>query len=296
MGKRKKINELREELKLSGASPFALTEAYKAVRTNLLFSLAADSRTTFLISSPGVGEGKSTTSANLAITLAQTSAKVLLIDADLRKPTQHKIFRVDNSHGLSSFLVGMESLAESLKSNVEPRLDLFPSGPTPPNPSELLGSKNMGILLQKLEEHYDYILIDTPPVNVVSDALVLSGKTAGVALVVKHCSTAYEELRRAIEAIQFANSRVLGVILANVDESKDSYTRGYNKYGYSKRYGYGYGTENQESGFAEPVTEKRKVSSAYPEASVENQAPTAKEPLTDAARQAVFQRRPEDRK
>lgn len=234
MAKKRKGSALnRTEARLNKNTPFSIVEAYKAIRTNLLFALAATDGKTIVVSSSNPGEGKSVTSANLAITLAQTSARVLLIDADLRKPTQHTIFGVENSHGLSKFLVGMESLAESLKPSVETRLDLLTSGPTPPNPAELLGSRNMNILLKKLEEHYDYIIIDSPPVNMVTDGVVLSAKTAGILLVAKHNVTSYEELKRALDAVKFAKANVLGVVISQyVDENKALYNAYYHrKYG-----------------------------------------------------------------
>lgn len=244
--KKKQIHSKNSERKLDKNTPFAVTEAYKTVRTNVIFSLAANNHKAFVVSSANAAEGKSTTSANLAITLAQTSARVLLIDADLRKPTQHKIFQVDNRHGLSNFLVGLESLADALHANVEPKLDLLTSGPIPPNPSELLGSKNMGILLEKLEEHYDYIVIDSPPVNVVADALVISAKTAGVVLVAKHCSTTYDDVGSAVDAIRFANSNILGVIFNDMlDTNNGMYYKGYKKY---RRYG-GYGKYGTDYGY-----------------------------------------------
>ena len=109
----------------------------------------------------------------MAITLAQTSARVLLVDADLRKPIQHKIFQVDNSNGLSRLLIGFETLGESLKRDVEPGLDLLTSGPIPPNPSELLGSQNMSTFIEKMHQFYDYIIIDSPPINIVTDSILL---------------------------------------------------------------------------------------------------------------------------
>ena len=285
--KKTRIHNSSFEMKLDNETPFAVTEAYKTVRSNIIFTLAADEKKSFVVSSANEGEGKSTTSANLAITLAQTSAKVLLIDADLRKPTLHKIFQLENSHGLSRFLVGLEPLTEAVHTNVEPKLDLLTAGPTPPNPSELLGSKNMGILLDKMQEHYDYIVIDSPPINVVTDALVLSVKTAGVVMTVKYGDTTYDDVGRAVDAVRFANSNVLGVIFNNVDSFADGkyyykgYKRygryGYRRYGYSRygysRYGYGrygrsyayqYGsTPSDKSGEAEKGTDAK--SSAAPQ-------------------------------
>lgn len=288
--KKKQIRNQDSECKIDSNTPFAIVEAYKTVRTNVIFSLAACENKTFIVSSANAGEGKSTTCANLAITLAQTSARVLLIDADLRKPTQHKIFQVENSHGLSGFLVGLESLADSLHANVEPKLDLLTSGPLPPNPSELLGSKNMGVLLEKLEEHYDYIIIDSPPVNLVADALVLSDKTAGVVLIAKHCSTTYDDIEKAADAIRFANSNVLGVIFNDVtEENRKGYYKGYKKYG---RYGtyekYGYGAQPRRSESNAGGRTPSQTSFPSPD-TVGTRTPVSEQ----ARQQAVFQRHPE---
>lgn len=283
--KKKHIHDTSFEYRLNRDTPFAVTEAYKTVRTNVIFSMAADGHKTVVVSSANEGEGKSTTSANLAITLAQTSARVLLIDADLRKPVQHKIFNVDNSHGMSKFLVGLESLSDALHVNIEPRLDLLTAGPTPPNPSELLGSKNMAILLDKLEEHYDYIIIDSPPINVVADALVLSAKTAGVVLVAKHCSTTYDDIGRAIDSIKFAGTNVLGVIFTNVEDLKQGkHYKNYRDYkGYSEY-------------TAQPEYKRNDMSESIKQASlsIPKAAPKENSSVLAERSQAVFQRRPEE--
>ncbi|MCI9414841.1 MAG: CpsD/CapB family tyrosine-protein kinase [Clostridiales bacterium] len=220
--------------RLSAATPFQVTEAYKTVRTNLLFSLASAQSKVVLVSSALPSEGKSTTCANLAITMAQTAARVLLIDADLRKPTQHKIFKLHNGKGLSRLLVGFDTLTDALHPDVEPGLDVITAGPMPPNPSELLGSENMQVLLDNLKDHYDLILIDTPPVNVVSDALVLAGDTLGVVLVARQKQTTYDELDKALESIKFAKTNVVGVVLVDVKESVkiNGYYKSYKSYDY----------------------------------------------------------------
>lgn len=205
------------EHRLSEKSSFRTQESYKTIRTNLQFAMAGSDKKSIVISSSFPAEGKSITCANTSITLAQTAKRVLLIDADLRKPTQHKIFRVDNSHGLSTILVGFDKLGEAMHKDVDKNLDLITAGPIPPNPSELLGSNRMDILLEKLNEFYDYIVIDTPPVNVVTDAVVLAAKTAGVALVSRQNITTFDEIKKALDAISFAKAKVLGVIVNDVD-------------------------------------------------------------------------------
>ncbi|MCI8554012.1 MAG: CpsD/CapB family tyrosine-protein kinase [Clostridiales bacterium] len=224
--------------RISANTSFQVTEAYKTVRTNLLFSLASAQSKVVLVSSALPSEGKSTTCSNLAITAAQTAARVLLIDADLRKPTQHKIFKLNNNKGLSRLLVGFDSLTDALHTDVEPGLDIITTGPLPPNPSELLGSENMQVLLDKLKEHYDLILIDTPPVNVVSDALVLAGDTLGVVLVARQKQTTYDELDKALESIRFAKANMAGIILVDVKESM-KLNSSYKSYKY-KSYDYEY--------------------------------------------------------
>lgn len=229
---------------VGGEMPFAVSEAYKTVRTNMLFSLASMGQKAVVISSPLPAEGKSVTCANLAIALAQTSAKVMLIDGDLRRPTQHKLFGVDNTKGLSNMLAGFESVADSVKRNVYNNLDLVTAGALPPNPSELLGSKNMEMFIKKMEEYYDYILIDSPPINIVTDAVVISKNTAGIMMVVRSQQTTIDELHSAISTIKAASSSVLGVVVTDVDRRVKSsyYGRKRSKYYYyDGEYGYGYG-------------------------------------------------------
>lgn len=216
--KRKKARPFIPINKLSKITPFQIQEAYKLMRTNLMFSLSAKENNAIVFSSPMPSEGKSTTCSNLAITMAQTGAKTLLVDADLRKPVQHKVFRVNNAKGLTTLLAGFDTLAEVLHANVESNLDLIPSGPIPPNPSELLGGENMGRLLVALQENYDYIFLDTPPINVVTDALVLSRQTAGVVLVGRQKQTTHDELSRAIAALEFAGVSILGLVVNGMKE------------------------------------------------------------------------------
>lgn len=261
MGKNKKNKRLNIVLnRLSENTPFAIREAYKSIRTNLLFSLAPLGGKTVVVSSAMPNEGKSTNCGNLAIALAQTSAKVLLIDGDLRKPTQHKFFEVDNSKGLSNLLVGFDSVADAVKRNVVKSLDLITAGALPPNPSELLGSENMKMFLKKMEEYYDYILIDSPPVNIVTDAVVLSKYAAGILMVTRAMETTVEELENALATIRTAKSNVLGIVVSDVHrESKSRYYRSYKKSGYYSYY---------SSGYDQPYRE-RKPDAAAPDGTTE---------------------------
>lgn len=196
--------------------PFQIVEAYKTLRTNLLFSLATAEHKSVVLCSPEPNAGKSTTAANLAIVMAQTNFKVLLIDADMRKPSLKRIFRVSATDGLSRLLCGMTTFEEAVSRNVAPGLDFLSSGPMPPNPQELLGSQRMRRLLQKAEKEYDYILIDTPPVNVVADALMLLPEVGGMLMLARQNSTTRDDLQAALEAVQRVDGRVLGLVMTDV--------------------------------------------------------------------------------
>ena len=208
---------------------FSVTEAYNMLRTNLNFTMSTQNNNAFVISSPLSGDGKSTTAANIAITLAQTKAKILLVDCDLRRPVQHKMFNVSNNIGLSSILTG-KSLDENIHKGVYENLDILTSGPMPPNPSELLGSNNMNKFLENIKDIYDYIILDTSPINVVTDALLLSKMSAGIMLVVRQDVSTYDEIDRAIESINFVEGNILGVVINSVEKNNTKYGR---KYGYA---------------------------------------------------------------
>ncbi len=233
----------KKSKKSSGARPIATTfqivEAYKTVRTNLLFALAPHNRKIVLVSSSEPNAGKSTVSSNLAITLAQNGVRILLIDADLRKPSQHRTFRVKKHNGLSRILSGELTFEDCVCREVAKNTDLLPSGSLPPNPSELLGSEAMNSLLDKLTEEYDYILIDTPPLAVVSDALVLCEKAAGMVLVTRQGQTTYDELRDSIDSIKNVNGNLLGVVISDVNDISRPY-RSYVRGKYYKAYDYSY--------------------------------------------------------
>ncbi len=221
---------------------FQAAEAFKTLRTNLIFSLSTRKKKCFAVTSAVMHEGKSTMTANLALTFAQMQAKVLLIDADLRKPVQHKLFKLKNKEGLSTLLSGFNSFKEVVNEDIIPGLDVVTCGPIPPNPSEMLGSENMRKLLDELSNYYDYVIIDTPPVNVVTDALTLSGTVAGYVLTAMSGVSIYDQYQAAMEAIKFANGDLLGAVITKVPVSlgKGKYKRYGGKYGYSYGYGYGY--------------------------------------------------------
>lgn len=228
--------------------PFAVVEAYKAIRTNLTFLLATSETKVFGITSPEAGEGKSTTSVNMAIAFSQLGDKVLLIDADMRKSSIHKKLKIENNAGLSNVLAGFNNYSEVI-THINDTFDVITAGQVPPNPSELLGSARFKELVEAVGREYSYVIIDTPPMDVVTDALVIAPHTAGLVLVVKDHVTPTDAINRAIEAAKFANINILGAVM-NAANPKSGRGYGYCKYGYRKygyrkygysKYGYGYG-------------------------------------------------------
>lgn len=190
-----------------------VSEAYRILRTNLQYTTVERPVKNVLITSSVPGEGKSFTAANLAIVSAQAGRKVVLVDADLRKPTQHKIFGVSNLRGLTNYLVQGDDALGYLMATAEEGLFLLPSGPIPPNPADLLGSRRMEQLLLNLAEHYQAVIVDAPPVLPVTDAAVLSSKVEGVILVVRHGETKIELVRQAKERLELSRGRILGCVL-----------------------------------------------------------------------------------
>lgn len=227
---------------LSPDSDFFIREAYKTLRTNTMFSLAGrDGCKVALLTSSLQGEGKSITALNLAISFAEAENRVLLIDCDLRRPKLARLLRKSSRTGLSNLLLDPSLLGKAILPSGIERLDVILSGDVPPNPSELLGSARMGALLTQLRERYDYIILDTPPVNMVTDAVVLAPKSDGVLFVVRAGQSERGPVMRAVEQLEYAQVKILGFILDDVSGCGSSYGHGrYGRYGYG-RYGYGYG-------------------------------------------------------
>ena len=207
----RKITKTRES---SAADvQFAVAESYKTIRANLQFLLARKEGCKIItVSSAMAGEGKTTNSVNLAISFSQLGKKVLLIDADLRRPSIHKQLKIENTDGLSGILGGFSSIEKTVVS-INPSFSVLPSGLTPPNPSELLASREFEALLQTFKESFDYIIIDTAPVGIVSDALTVGKASDGILLVVKEKSTTYSEFERVVDALKLAEITLLGVLL-----------------------------------------------------------------------------------
>lgn len=204
-------------------SPIA--EAYRSLRTNLQYAKVDGELKSILYTSTGPGEGKSTTIANTAIALAQSGRRVILVDCDLRKPVLHKIFRLSRNSGVTNILAEDSHPAEYIQDTDIENLQILSSGPIPPNPSELLGSKRMKKLLSYVREQADMVLIDSPPAVAVTDASVLASQVDGITLVVDAGTVRPEIAQRAKELLTHANGRILGVILnrAEIDEEHAYY-------------------------------------------------------------------------
>lgn len=220
---------------LNDNTVFQITEAYKALRTNIIFSLPDEGSNKIIITSSVAGEGKSITCVNTAISFAETNKRVVIVDGDLRKPNIANLLDLPIRPGLSNVLVRMNSLEEVIRKNVLPNLDVITSGDIPPNPSELLDSARMKKVIETLSEQYDYVFIDTPPVLVVTDATILTRYCSGVLLIARHNRTDRNALSAAVERLTLANAKILGGIFNGFEAEGESYK--YKRYG---KYGYGY--------------------------------------------------------
>ncbi|RJP84270.1 MAG: polysaccharide biosynthesis tyrosine autokinase [Desulfobacteraceae bacterium] len=213
----------------------AVSEAYKAIRTSVLLSSPDGAPKVILISSMNQGAGKTATSVNLAISLAQSDRKVLLVDGDMRRARIHKIFNMDNSAGLSTYLAGQSEII-TLTSNNLHSLDIAPAGPVPPNPSELLSSARLADFILTNKDNYDFIIIDSPPMLNVSDAHLISQVAEQTLLVIRSGVSTYDSVARAHKMLSDIHSNMLGLIINAVDIRKENYyySRYYGSYGYYK--------------------------------------------------------------
>jgi len=203
----------------------AVAEAYRTLRTNIQFSSLDEPLRTLLVASASADEGKSTTLANLAVTFAQAGRRTILVDSDLRRPSLHAIFGTPNDQGLTTMLLQDDAPAPLVETPIE-GLRLLPSGPIPPNPSELLASRRLEGAIARLRDDADLVLFDSPPALAVSDAAVLSRRVDGVVLVVRAGTTRREHAARARQVLERAGARLLGVVLTNASVEDAVYSYG----------------------------------------------------------------------
>ncbi|MBJ6361981.1 CpsD/CapB family tyrosine-protein kinase [Paenibacillus sp. MAHUQ-46] len=209
-----------------------ISESYRTLRTNIDFSSIDEQVQIIMVTSAGPGEGKSTTISNLAVTYAQTERRVVLIDADMRRPTAHHTFQMSNRHGLSSILAQQATYHEIIQDTDIPNLQVLTSGPIPPNPAEMMASRRMSVLLNELRQNYDIILIDTPPLLAVTDPQIIASKSDGVIIVVDYGSVKKDAAMKAKANLENVNARILGVVMNNV--KRKSGESGYYYYYYGQ--------------------------------------------------------------
>lgn len=229
---------------ISDKTDFDTRETYKSIRTNIMFSMPKkDKGRVVIVTSASPNEGKTTTTINLAITFAQTGAKVILVDCDLRKSRIHRFLQLERGEGVSNVVCGYTELHAAIQTGVRTNLDCLTAGEIPPNPAELLETVEFQEMIAELQQSYDYIFIDTPPITVVTDAAILMKMNAGVVVVARQDATTYDFLDAAISEIKKTGVNLLGAIVHDSSEKHKKY--GYYKYGkYS--YGYQYGDKRKE--------------------------------------------------
>ena len=214
-----------------------VSEQFRTVKTNIDFTSVDHQIKALAFTSANISEGKSTVTVNVAVTMAQAGKKVLLIDADLHRPTLHQTFDLPNRVGLTTILTSHSNevdMANIVKEDIIPNLSVMPAGPIPPNPAQLLGSNRMRAFLNMVKEHYDLVILDLAPVLEVSDTQILAGEMDGVVLVVRQGIAQKAAVERAIEMLNLTKTHVLGYVMNDVRTGPDGYGYGY---------GYGYGQE-----------------------------------------------------
>ncbi|MEG2137747.1 MAG: CpsD/CapB family tyrosine-protein kinase [Oscillospiraceae bacterium] len=229
---------------LAAKSDFYIREAYKTLRTNVTFSTTVEGCKVIAVTSAMASEGKSITTLNLAISFAETGARVLLIDGDLRRPSIARLMEMNAKPGLSNVLVKLSDLRQTVRHSERSGLELLLSGDIPPNPTELLGSERMRLLLEELRATYDYIFVDTPPVNVVADISILSRWMDGILFVVRAGESERDPVVSAVSQLEFAGAKLLGFVMNGANSSTGG-RYSYQKYHYKKhkKYSYGVGYE-----------------------------------------------------
>jgi capsular exopolysaccharide synthesis family protein len=207
-----------------------VSEQFRTLRTNIRFSSLGNEIKSIVITSSLPGEGKSTIISNLAVAMAKSGKRVIIVDCDLRKPTIHKKFLQSNSQGLTNILVQDKKILEVINTTNVPNLYIIPSGPIPPNPSELIGSKNMKDILNELNKLFDVVLIDTPPVLYISDAQILSALSQGTIIVSSYGKSEKNQLLNAKENIEKVGGKILGVVINKIPEKYNGDYKNYYSY------------------------------------------------------------------
>lgn len=216
----KNVTANETEYIIDDNTTFRVLESYKTARTNIMFSLPkSDKGKIVLITSSEPAEGKTTTSINLSYTFAQTDAKVILIECDLRKPRLHRYIGIDRGVGMSNVLCGFATLDEAIRKGVKGNMDCITAGEIPMNSAELLMSDEMDALLDELSQRYDYIFIDTPPVMTVTDAMILAPKSSGTVLVVRQETSTYDVIDKTVDLMKQSGIKILGFIFKMSPES-----------------------------------------------------------------------------
>lgn len=248
----------QRRLLLGPNSSFYIQEAYNTLRTNIRFAIPGDGCKRLCLTSGLASEGKSTTILNLAISFAETGSKVLLIDGDMRRPSLARLLIEKATPGLSNVLAGFANVEDAIRKDIRPNLDVLFAGEIPPNPLELLGSAGMKKIVETMSLRYDYILVDTPPVSIVSDACEVANITDGVLFLVRQNETDKEAVIRGVKQLELSNSRLLGFVLNGiVEEGGKGYKYRY-RYRYKYRNKYAYVSNKKSSG--KKAGEKQTVS------------------------------------
>jgi capsular exopolysaccharide synthesis family protein len=214
----KKVNPL-----INNGVPAHFAEAFRALRTNILFSASEDGHRSIVVTSTGPSEGKTMVAGNLAIAMAVAAQRILLIDADMRRPRAHEVFEFKQEPGLSNVLVGTSKPSEVIQAAETPNLWVMPAGTTPPNPAELLGSRRFGELLASLRGHFDLVVIDAPPALAVTDAAIVAHRASGILFVVAADQTSRHAAQQALDQLQQARGRFVGAVLNRVDVQNNAY-------------------------------------------------------------------------